>query len=256
MDTVSARSVVLLRKSRPKPMRYSYAPLSLSLSPVPEQFLSSNINTRDDEYGGTPERRPKYVLDLLAALAKEIGSSNIAIRLSPFGLCHQTRSTHRVETWSRLCHGIMEREDIGPLSYIHFIEPRWEELHSLDDKHAFLTSSGLADVTLAPFRTIMGTTPFVSAGGWNPDNCWDVVEKGDVDALAFGRLFLANPDFVERLKRGRRMNAYDRSGFYGPTTEREKGYTDYLTWEEARGRGDNRWFGEKVDNTPDYLEEL
>ena len=102
----------------------------------------------------------------------------------------------------------------------------------------------------------MADTPFVSAGGWNADNCWDVVEKGHVDALAFGRLFLANPDFVERLKRGRRMNAYDRGRFYGPTEEREAGYTDYPTWEEAMGSGDDGWFGVKVDNTPDYLEEL
>lgn len=229
----------------------SYAPV-----PVPEQFLSSNINTRDDEYGGTPERRPKYVLDLLAALAEEIGSSNIAIRLSPFGLCHQTRSTHRIETWSNLCRGIMERKDIGPLSYVHFIEPRWEELHSLDDKRAFLEASGLGGVTLAPFRTILGDTPFVSAGGWNPDNCWDVVDRGEVDALAFGRLFLANPDFVERLRRGRRMNGYDRGRFYGPTEEREKGYTDYPEWEEARTRVGPKWFGEVVDDSPTYLEEL
>ena len=218
--------------------------------------MSSNINTRDDEYGGTPERRPKYVLDLLAALAKEIGSSNIGIRLSPFGLCHQTRSTHRIETWSSLCHGIKEREDIGPLSYVHFIEPRWEQLHSLDDKNAFLEASGLGDITLAPFRKIMGNTPFVSAGGWNPENCWAVVEGGEVDALAFGRLFLANPDFVERLQRGRRMNAYDRSKFYGPTPEREAGYTDYPCWKEAQSRLDSKWFGEAVDNTPDFLEEL
>ena len=224
--------------------------------PVPEQFLSSNINTRNDEYGGTPERRPKFVLDLLAALAQEIGSSNIGIRLSPFGLCHQTRSTHRIETWSSLCHGIKEREDIGPLSYIHFIEPRWEQLHSLDDKNAFLDASGLGDITLAPFRKIMGNTPFVSAGGWNPENCWAVVESGEVDALAFGRLFLANPDFVERLRKGRRMNDYDRSKFYGPTPEREAGYTDYPTWEEAQTRIDNKWFGETVDNTLDFLEEL
>ena len=218
--------------------------------------MSSNINTRDDEYGGTPERRPKFVLDLLAALAKEIGSSNIGIRLSPFGLCHQARSTHRIETWSSLCHGIKQREDIGPLSYIHFIEPRWEQLHSLEDKHAFLDASGLGDITLAPFRKIMGDTPLVSAGGWNPENCWDIVESGEVDALAFGRLFLANPDFVERLRQGRRMNAYDRSKFYGPTQAREAGYTDYLTWKETQSRADNKWFGEAVDNTPEYWEEL
>ena len=102
----------------------------------------------------------------------------------------------------------------------------------------------------------MGNTPFVSAGGWNPENCWAIVESGEVDALAFGRLFLANPDFVERLQEGRRMNAYDRGRFYGPTPEREAGYTDYPCWKEAQSRVDNKWFGQAVDNIPDFFEEL
>lgn len=227
------------------------------LALVPEQFLSSNINTRDDEYGGTPQKRPKFVLDLIAALSDAIGSSNVAIRLSPFGLCHQTRSTQRIETWSSLCRGIKERDDIGPLSYVHFIEPRWEQLHSLEDKHRFLESFGPGEVSLAHFREILGDTPVVSAGGWNPENCWETIERGDTDALAFGRLFLANPDFVERLREGKHMNAYDRSTFYGPTPEREKGYTDYPTWEQAKNLGNVKWLGEPVvDKVPEYLEIL
>ena len=186
-----------------------------------------------------------------------IGSWNVGIRLSPFGLCHQTRSTRRLETWSNLIRGIKERSDIGPLSYIHFIEPRWEQLHSLEDKHRYLDSSGLGEVTLNPFREIMGDTPLISAGGWDPENCWDVVERGDADALAFGRLFLANPDFVERLREGKPMNAYDRSTFYGPTPEREIGYTDYPSWEEAKNRNGLRWYSKPfVDNVPDLLENL
>ena len=223
---------------------------------VPEQFLSSNINTREDEYGGTPEKRPHFILDLLAALSAAIGSWNIGIRLSPYGLCHQARSTQRLETWSSLCYGIKKREDIGPLSYIHFIEPRWEQMHSLDDKSSFLDSLELGEITLEPFRKIMKDTPFISAGGWNPDNCWDVVDKDRADAIAFGRLFLANPDFVERLREGRRMNAYDRSTFYGPPVDRRLGYTDYPTWEEAQQQNNTKWFGEAKDNLPEFFEKL
>lgn len=222
-----------------------------------EQFLSSNINTRSDTYGGTPEKRPKFALDLLAALCRAIGSSNVGIRLSPFGLCHQNRSTHRLETWSSLCRKIKEREDIGPLSYVHFIEARHAELHLLEDQYRFLSSSGLSEITLAPFREILGDTPLISAGGWTPANCWEVIDRGDVDALAFGRLFLANPDFVQRLREGRRMNAYDRSRFYGPTSERAIGYTDYPSWEEAKGRSGMRWFGQSKDHSvPEELEIL
>ena len=219
---------------------------------MPEQFLSSNINTRDDEYGGSPEEEPRFVLDLLAALSAAVGSSNVAIRLSPFGLCHQTRSKTRLETWSALCRGIKEREDIGPLSYIHFIEPRWEQLHSLEEKSRFLDSAGLGQVTLAPFREIMGDTPLVSAGGWKPDNCWNVVDSGELDTLAFGRLFLANPDFVERLRTGIPMNMYNRTTFYGPTREREIGYTDYPFWDETTCLAEAQVFEDAADDR--YLE--
>ena len=78
----------------------------------------------------------------------------------------------------------------------------------------------------------MGSTPFISAGGWNDTNCWGVLESDDYDALAIGRYFISTPDLVERLKLGRPLSKYDRSTFYGPFQDREKGYTDYQTWEE------------------------
>lgn len=61
-----------------------------------------------------------------------------------------------------------------------------------------LETWNLPDVDLSLFRKIFGTTPLLSAGGWNDMNCWGVVESGAVDALAIGRYFLSTPDFVER----------------------------------------------------------
>ena len=78
----------------------------------------------------------------------------------------------------------------------------------------------------------MGDTPFFSAGGWNDTNCWGVLETGKCDALVMGRYFLSNPDLVTRLKLGKPLTNYDRATFYGPLDDRQKGYTDYLTWEE------------------------
>jgi 2,4-dienoyl-CoA reductase-like NADH-dependent reductase (Old Yellow Enzyme family) len=64
---------------------------------LPEQFLSSNINTRTDDYGGSPERRCKFVLELMDALAGAIGEDKLAIRLTPFGLYNQARGMQRME---------------------------------------------------------------------------------------------------------------------------------------------------------------
>lgn len=208
-----------------------------------EQFLNDNINKRVDDYGGSPEKRCKFPLELMSALADAIGAENCAIRLSPFGLFNQTRGSQRVETWSHLCRELKKNMS---LSYIHFIEPRYEQFHSYSEKDDFIKSWGMdpKSINLGTFKEIMGDTPFFTAGGWNQMNSWGVIESGLYDGIAFGRYFLSTPDFVERyepqtpqldfdsricrMREGKPLNEYDRSRFYGPFPEdREVGYTDY-----------------------------
>ncbi|OTA69480.1 12-oxophytodienoate reductase [Hypoxylon sp. EC38] len=196
---------------------------------LPEQFLSSNINHRTDEYGGTPEKRCKFVLELMSELARTIGEENLAIRLSPFGLFNQARSAQRLETWGHLCREL--KSNHPELSYVSFIEPRFEQIFTEAEKQKFLDSWGLSDIDLAPFRKIFGDTPFFSAGGWDDTNSWGVLEKGDYDALLYGRYFISNPDLVERLRHGLPLAPYDRSRFYGPFEDNSVGYTDYPTYE-------------------------
>lgn len=86
-----------------------------------EQFLSSNVNKRTDEYGGSPEKRCKFPLEVVDAVASVIGEGNLAIRLSPFGLFNQSRGEQRMETWTYLCKRLKEAHP--NLSYISFIEP-------------------------------------------------------------------------------------------------------------------------------------
>ncbi len=88
---------------------------------LPEQFLSSNINKRTDEYGGSPEKRCRFVLELTDALANTVGEENLSIRFSPFGLFNQARGEQRVETWTYLCRQLKEAHP--RLSYVSFIEP-------------------------------------------------------------------------------------------------------------------------------------
>ncbi|KAF2706223.1 FMN-linked oxidoreductase [Pleomassaria siparia CBS 279.74] len=199
---------------------------------LPEQFLSSNINQRTDEYGGSPPKRCRFVIELMESLSQAIGGENCAIRLSPFGLFNQTLGEERVETWSFLCEQLKEK--IPNLSYVSLIEPRYEQIHSYSEKDSVIRSWGLdpSSINLQFLRQIMGDTPFFSAGGWNDTNCRGVLEAGECDALVMGRHFLSNPDLVERLRLGKPLTKYDRATFYGPVEDRQKGYTDYPTWEE------------------------
>ncbi|KAK7757469.1 hypothetical protein SLS62_000484 [Diatrype stigma] len=210
---------------------------------LPEHFLSSNSNRRTDAYGGaTVEGRCRFPLELMAALADAVGQENVAIRLSPFGLFNQARGDQRLETWSHLCREL--RRALPRLSYVSFIEPRFEQLLAAGEKDRFLASWGLADVDLAPFRAIFSgggdsdgsaarPTPFFSAGGFNDTNAWGVLERTGYDALLFGRWFTSNPDLVERLRHGWPLRPYDRSRFYGPFEDNAVGYVDYPFYKEG-----------------------
>ncbi|PWY69739.1 FMN-linked oxidoreductase [Aspergillus heteromorphus CBS 117.55] len=190
-----------------------------------EQFLSSNINKRTDDYGGTPEKRCRFVLELVDEVAKTVGEENLAIRLTPFGLYNQARGEQRMETWTYLCKSLKETHP--GLSYVSFVEPRYEQIFNYEEKDQFLQSWGLLNVDLSAFRTIFGSTPFFSAGGWDQTNSWGVVEEGRYDALIYGRYFTSNPDLVERLRSGIPFAPYDRSRFYGPFEDNALHYVDY-----------------------------
>lgn len=192
---------------------------------LPEQFLSSNSNHRQDAYGGSPEKRCKFVIDLMDRLAATVGEENLAIRLTPFGLFNQARGEQRLETWSHLSRSLKAR--LPKLSYVSFIEPRYEQIFSEAEKQKFLDSWGLPNIDLSLFRRIWGETPFLSAGGYDDKNSWNLIESGQYDALLFGRYFISNPDLVERLRHGWSLTPYDRSRFYGPFEDPTVGYTDY-----------------------------
>ena len=105
---------------------------------LPEQFLSSNINKRTDEYGGSPEKRCTFLLELMDSLVQAVGEDKLALRLSPFGLYNQAKGMQRMETWGHLCRELKRKHR---LSYVHFIEPRYEQVQSLETKNKSSFSS-------------------------------------------------------------------------------------------------------------------
>jgi len=103
------------------------------------------------------------------------------------------------------------------IAFLHMIEPR-------------ATSAGGGDAvnTSAPSTTKLFRKKFkgvfISAGGYTPEDAKKAVENNDVDGVAFGRIFIANPDLPKRIKKNAALNPYKRETFYGGN---EKGYTDY-----------------------------
>jgi 2,4-dienoyl-CoA reductase-like NADH-dependent reductase (Old Yellow Enzyme family) len=159
-----------------------------------EQFLNSNVNKRTDDYGGSPQKRCKFVLELLGAVAKEIGENNVALRLSPFGIYNDMNDDSRWETWGHLCKEI--RSNFPKISYVHFVEARNDELvgHEVFEKGWGVGRK----VNISGFKEILGNIPVISAGLWNAESVWGAVESGRVDGCVFARWFVSNPDLVER----------------------------------------------------------
>ncbi|KAH7393556.1 hypothetical protein BKA64DRAFT_577995 [Cadophora sp. MPI-SDFR-AT-0126] len=162
-----------------------------------DQFLHSNINSREDSYGGSPQTRCKFPLDLVAAIAAAVGSSNVAMRLEPAGLYNGTNGTERVETWSFLCEQLASTyQGDNKLSYIHFIEPRFDRITEQGD--VFHNSWNLPTVSNERFRDIIkrADIPCISCGAWDATNMTDAIGKWDL--VAFAKWFVSNPDVPER----------------------------------------------------------
>jgi N-ethylmaleimide reductase len=102
------------------------------------------------------------------------------------------------------------------LSYLHVIEPRVKG-------NVVVGPDEQAPVASQQLRKIF-KGKIIAAGGFEPDSAEAIVEKGDADAVTFGRYFVSNPDLPERIRRGLPLSDYDRDTFY---TFDAHGYTDY-----------------------------
>ena len=80
------------------------------------------------------------------------------------------------------------------------------------------------EISLKPFFEILKKTPTLATGGYDDQNCFDEVERGDLDGVAFGRWFISNPDLVERIQGGKKLSLWKQETFYAGGPE---GYTDY-----------------------------
>ncbi|KAL1303763.1 hypothetical protein AAFC00_007103 [Neodothiora populina] len=202
-----------------------------------DQFLHDNVNKRTDAYGGSVEGRCRFPLEVIKAVCGAIGADKVGVRLSPYNYFQDTKDSDPNAHWAYMCEQIAALAENERPSYVHSVEPRFDEVldeqAKLDALSAYKTGAGAeAETTrktahsLIPLRRILqkGGVKFFTAGAFNRDNAVPKLEADDADAIVMGRWFIANPDLPRRLAEGLPLNAYDRTTFYGGN---EKGYTDY-----------------------------
>jgi N-ethylmaleimide reductase len=178
-----------------------------------DQFLEDGSNTRTDSYGGSISNRMRFLMEVVYSVSAVIGSQRLGVRLSPFGQYGGIGDSNPMPLFT----SVVEELSGCALAYLHLIEGRGSEIGLGDDLHADALNN--AKIFRPRYEGNL-----ISAAAYTPETGLDTVESGHADAIAFGRLFISNPDLVERIAQGAPHNAYDRSTFYGGY---EHGYTDY-----------------------------
>ncbi len=174
-----------------------------------DQFLRDSTNHRTDLYGGTLENRARFLLQVAAAAASECGADRVGVRLSPLSPVNGAD----LDSDPGATYGYVVRQlsQLG-LAYIHIIEGVTQGPREV---------SGGFDLQLlrAAFKG-----SYIANNGYDLTLAIRARQQALADLIAFGRLFIANPDLVERFRVGASLNVPQRATFFGGGAA---GYTDY-----------------------------
>jgi N-ethylmaleimide reductase len=173
-----------------------------------DQFLRDGTNQRTDEYGGPVRNRARLTLEVVVAVTKVWGADRVGIRFSPGGVFNDMHDSNPLKTFSHVLHELNRFK----LAYAHLIMSTEDDL-----KH------GAVPVPLVALRKEFQGSLIV-ANGFNRATGTQALAEDLADAVAFGRLFIANPDLPERFRLNSSLNPLDEATLYGGA---EKGYTDY-----------------------------
>jgi len=172
---------------------------------LPMQFLSSNSNRRQDRYGGPVENRIRFVVETLEALAAAIGPGRVGFRICPGVKFNGMGDADPHETYAALLRAV---DGIG-LAYCHLIHIPLEGQDALDLVRANWSGAVIENgaLTLAKARAVLAA--------------------GRAEAVSFAYLYIANPDLVERFRRGAPLARANKANFYTGEGDDARGYTDY-----------------------------
>lgn len=174
-----------------------------------EQFLRDGTNRRTDQYGGSIDNRMRFLFEVTEAVIGAVGSDRVGVRLSPANTWNVPADSDTRRLYDSLI-GALSGYD---LAYLHLREPQGD---------VSAIPNMVTNVTEHYRGVYRGT--LMTNTGFDRERANEFIRKGYADLVAFGTLFIANPDLPERFRRGAPLNQADQGTFYqgGP-----KGYIDY-----------------------------
>ena len=184
-----------------------------------DTFLQDGTNKRTDAYGGSIEKRARFLLEATEALVSVFGGDRVGVRFSPSGKWGAISDSNPEATFA---YATEQLNQFG-LAYLHVIEPRVMGVETINETQPPVASRFLRPIFKGPI---------ISAGGYVRDDAEAALQAGHADLIAFGRFFTSNPDLPVRFKQNLPLTPYDRSAFWGGT---EKGYTDFRPFQALQG---------------------
>jgi len=173
------------------------------------QFLDSKTNRRTDDYGGSVEKRYRFLKEVLEAVLTVYPSNRVAVRLSPNGVFNDMGSPDFRETFLHVAGELNSLE----LGYLHIMDGLGFGFHEQGDP-----------MSLAEFRSVYDGIIMGNCGYTLEDGAARV-EAGHADLVAYGRPYISNPDLVERFKNHWPLSPCDDMTYW--YTPGAQGYTDY-----------------------------
>ncbi len=178
-----------------------------------DQFINSASNHRTDNYGGSVENRARFLLEVVDCVAAAVGADRVGVRLTPMGRFMGMSDDTPEATFGYIAEELVRRG----LTYLHLVEP--EIVGTVRDEHYNPRWDAIIHQLRESYRGLL-----ILAGGYDYDKAQKAIAEGRADIIAFGRLFIANPDLPGRFRSGAPLNAPDSASFFGGD---ERGYLDY-----------------------------
>lgn len=179
-----------------------------------DQFLCDGSNQRGDEYGGSARNRARFLREVAEAVAAVWGAERVAVRLSPRGSSNGVGTSNRIETYGAAIDAL---KPVG-LAFV--------ELYDMRDGHPRAPEGP----RLAPVLARQYGGNVIVNGGYDRETGITAIESGEAHAVAFGKLFISNPDLPRRFALGAALNEWDVNTFY---TAGPEGYVDYPALEQV-----------------------
>ncbi len=170
-----------------------------------DQFLRDGTNQRDDEYGGSLENRVRLLQDIIAAVTEVWEPGQVGVRISPENGFNDIRDSQPQATFNYVAKTLSGKG----LAYLHVVEGDM--------------MTGERGIDYRQIRDHFDG-PYMANCGYTQDKAQASLAQSNADMVAFGSLYIANPDLVKRFKADAELNTPDQTTFYGGD---EHGYTDY-----------------------------